>query len=406
MRSLVVLAMAAWMAVAGMAAAQVQPAAPLSVVVALGDATPIGGTFARFKDRPNIGPAGDIVFLADVAGGSAPQAIFRAAGGTVSKVVAEGDPTPIGGRFESFRLGRPSPTKSGIVVFGATVVGGRAPRGVFIASGGSIAKIAAEGDPTPAGGTFKELAVHRSSVNDGGAVAFDAQIAGGTAGAGVFRFSGGAIEKVATEGDSVLDGKLGRSYTRPVINARGHVAFRSSLTGSRSREVVLLWSDGALSSLVRAGDIAPGTGGARYHHFMDPDLGERGDVPFRAFLEGGAADDGFFVASPQGVVKLVASGDRLPGGVFKASSGRPLLNAGGLVVFQSRLKGQGKLVGGYGIYTAAQGRFAKVVAEGDATPVGGIFQGVSSASLNDAGAIAFRAIVAGGRTGEGIFVAR
>jgi hypothetical protein len=36
-------------------------------IAVIGDATPGGGTFAKFEDRPNINEAGDVVFIATIA---------------------------------------------------------------------------------------------------------------------------------------------------------------------------------------------------------------------------------------------------------------------------------------------------------------------------------------------------
>ncbi|HEY6893324.1 MAG TPA: hypothetical protein VI258_04095, partial [Rhodanobacteraceae bacterium] len=76
-----------------------------------GDPTPIGGTFSGlFADTwatPPINDAGDVVFLSDVAGGSSPRALFlyQAATGTIAKIAAVGDPSPLGGTLTAIGPG-------------------------------------------------------------------------------------------------------------------------------------------------------------------------------------------------------------------------------------------------------------------------------------------------------------
>ena len=59
---------------------------------------------------------------------------------------------------------------------------------------------------------------------------------------------------------------------------------------------------------------------------------------------------------------------------------------------------------GAGIFLASDGALTKVAGEGDPTPVGGVFGVLSGASLNDTGAVAFRASVVGGRGSQGVFL--
>src|SRR5712664_588607 len=72
-------------------------------VVAIGDASPIGGMFDAIA---SISPLllgtngrGDVLFWSGVRGGSSPVGVFLFSNGSFTKIVAEQDATPIGGRF-------------------------------------------------------------------------------------------------------------------------------------------------------------------------------------------------------------------------------------------------------------------------------------------------------------------
>ena len=402
MRTPVVRAVMVWVLVGGASFADAEPSFTISPVALVGDPTPLGGIFARFEDRPNINEFGDLSFSAEVEGGSAPRGLFLFSKGTITKIVAAGDSTPIGGKFERFAQGRPSATRSGAAVFNADVTGASAPRGVFLFSKGIVRKVVAEGEPTPLGGKFGAVGAERPSVNDDGVVAFKTHVNSGPLTAAVFLFSRGALTKVVAEGDAApTGGKFGRQFGRPIINAAADVAFTASVAGGPTSNGIFLASKGKLTALVRVGDPAPGVSGARFQNFKDATLSDRGDVSFRAYLVGGTTTEGFFVASRQGVGKIAASGDVLPGGaVLDVASGRPTPNGRGAIAFQAKHRE------GHGIYLSTGGTIVKVVAEGDATPVGGIFGSFTSAFLNDAGTIAFKAGIIGGRSSEGLFVAR
>lgn len=141
--------------------------------VGIGDPTPVGGTFSVLF-RPSLNNAGDVVFQATVADGTVAQGIFLVKQGQVSLVVAEGAPTPIGGQFALQALAAPPLVNDrGEVAFNASVMkdGKVSAMGTFLFSQGQIKKAMVSGDPSPLGGTFLQGPVV-SQLSNTGAVVF------------------------------------------------------------------------------------------------------------------------------------------------------------------------------------------------------------------------------------------
>jgi hypothetical protein len=127
--------------------------------------------------------------------------------------------------------------------------------------GGPIRKVVITGDAAPGGGTFGTFT--SASLNNVGQVAFEASTTG--AGGGVFVGStSGPPGAVALNGASAPGGgafALTSSGHNVVINDQGDVLFRAGLTGTAadSGRFIRRGSVGAIQSLVRQGDLAPGT---------------------------------------------------------------------------------------------------------------------------------------------------
>src|SRR5262245_38910171 len=133
-----------------------------------------GGAKAAFVALVDGAARNQGVFVHD---GTALVPIARGCGGMGGSGVpgACGNPTPLGGTFTGFFLGTvfvPAVNARGDVLFMADLAGGRTPRGLFLfdASLGSIVAVAWVGAPSPLGGTF--AIVGPGSLNDAGAVAF------------------------------------------------------------------------------------------------------------------------------------------------------------------------------------------------------------------------------------------
>lgn len=391
-----------WIVLVGVAAilmgwadfCQAQRAVTVSSIAVIGDPTPIGGTFAKFEDRPNLNEAGDVVFIAAVAGGRAARGIFLASSGAIKKLVAEGDPTPIGGVFQGFRLGRAAPTKTGAALFVATVGGGRGHEGIFLASPGTVTKVVAGGDPEPTGGIFGHMD-DRPSANEAGMVAFNAEIIKKKTDTGQFwwrraglllqpvHFPTGAdmgmfvasqvrFTKIVGIGDPTPLGGTFDAFEPPVISPQGTLVLIGSISGGTTAGAIFTVSGGRIAPVLRMGDPAPG--GGKFGTLEGYGINDRGEIAFRAFLEGGRATTGFYLLSQGTVTKIAAAGDDLPDGrVFDAAVGRPMVDGRGGVVFKAQLRGGGRGTGREGIFRSVGGEIAKLVVDPDPTPAGGTF---------------------------------
>ncbi|HKE49841.1 MAG TPA: choice-of-anchor tandem repeat NxxGxxAF-containing protein, partial [Rhodanobacteraceae bacterium] len=122
-----------------------------------GDPSPIGGTFSGlFPDTwaaPATNDNGDVLFVSDVAGGSAPRGLFLyvAASDSIIKIAAVGDASPLGGTLSA--IGPGSINNAGTVAFLAST-GGDGSQGsdILLWDDGTVTAYVAVGDPAPGGG--------------------------------------------------------------------------------------------------------------------------------------------------------------------------------------------------------------------------------------------------------------
>lgn len=207
-----------------------------------GDPSPIGGRFSGFFGAtfaaPDINDDGDVLFLADIHGGSAPRGLFlyRAADASFEKVAAVGDPSPLGGTITT--LGPGSMNDAGTVVFIAATDGGDSAD-VFLWQDGVTTKYVAAGDPAPGGGTFSLLGTEYwgyadgtsiaggpvPGINQGGMVSFRGYVSGGQATGGLFLSIGGVHAWAVKAGDPTPVGGTYADFGAPLLNDNGEIAF-------------------------------------------------------------------------------------------------------------------------------------------------------------------------------------
>ena len=81
---------------------------------------------------------------------------------TMRRVIGTGQPTPIGGIFDRVRCVVAADRRSGERPRPGRLLlhDNKAPEGIFLATGGQIAKVAAVGDSVPGGGILTQFAKH------------------------------------------------------------------------------------------------------------------------------------------------------------------------------------------------------------------------------------------------------
>lgn len=304
---------------------------------ACGDPSPVGGTFAGFFGgtffAPAVNAGGDVLFMADILGGSTTRGLFlyQAASGTIVKVAALGDASPLGGSFT--QVGPGSLSDGGVAVFLAKT-GASSAVNIFRWQAGVTSKVAAVGDAAPGGGTFAQL---------------------------------------GTESLGFVDGTTIPVGPLPAINAAGQVAFRA-VVGGQQRLIVS--TAGVHALYLRSTDATPA--GGTYAGFQAPHLNAWGEIAFFADYQPtpGNFSSGLFAGRPGAWRKAVAFYDLLPDGgqcwglAFSRNPMTPLDDAGNYLVWVTS-----KLPGGAEVEqllaSRADGGLEVLAAEGDPTPLGG-----------------------------------
>jgi len=218
-------------------------------------------------------------------------------------------PAPGGGTFQGVGF-QPAINNRGDEVFPGYV---NTDQGIFEGLGlgifradskGRITKVVVPGDPapptltTPKGGTFDNA--DEPWINDGGDVAFKAQITGEEIGAdGIYVKEGGTgnIYTIAHPGDPAPGGGRFRAAAHEMMNNRGDIAFFGDLTPHPDFNQTVgafLYSGGKLIAVARPGDPMPGGGnlvntslnGANYR------VNNRGDVIFTGEVDTDVDSDG------------------------------------------------------------------------------------------------------------------
>src|SRR5437867_3789234 len=318
---------------------------------------------------------------------------------SVRRVVVTGQAAPGGGTFDRFSvesLPIVAPINGkGQVAFFATIVRGRSSEGLFVSSGERICKLAADGDAAPGGGVFSGFGRHPvPALNEGGELAFAAAIAGARAVEGIFVASPRGTRAIALAGGAAPEIPSGTfaNVDTPALNDRGDVAFLATVRrGRESLEAIYLHSGGKSRKIVAQGDPAPA--GGTFAGFGPPSLNGKGSIVFGAVVEGRAVPGGLFASKGGAIRMLVGAGAETPdGGIFAKFSERVALNDAGAVAFNAILKGAP--IGG-AIYVIDD-RLRRVVGLGDAAPGGGVFSHFGLwPSLSAMGTVGFIASVDG-----------
>lgn len=274
-----------------------------------------------------------------------------------------------------------------------------------VADGGfDVQPLVADGAAAPSGEPFIGFGALR--LNAHGDLLFEARVATSAASArgGLFVASGGRIEAVALQGEPT---PIGGHYLRlgyAALNDRREVAFITTIErphGDRvgPRAAILVARDAGPSVAVRLRDQAPDEG--IFTAFSDLALGPDGSLAFVGGLDESEAPGGLFVAAGGILGRVAAILDPTPAGGHFREISTPSLGAGGNVAFHASVSEDGQRSG---IFVASRRGVHRVVATGDATPLGGRFGHLANPVLGIGGRLYFWGQVRAGRALAGLFV--
>jgi len=232
-------------------------------LVLRGDPAPGGGEFYDPPDRSTaISNSGQVAFTFDLRYTPGQEAdnsgVYRGDSSSVTEIVRKGDSAPDGNGVHAFGTETAVAINSwGNVAFRGCVTDTAEPpsddNGIFIGSGGAVARIARAGQPVPDGnGRF--LNVSAPALNDANVVVFQAVLTdtagGGNDDLGLYLSDGTEIMQVARKGDTFLgsiitnleftDSTGGNGPTRSGLNESTQVAYRADLADGR--EAIVLFT--------------------------------------------------------------------------------------------------------------------------------------------------------------------
>jgi hypothetical protein len=386
-----------------------QPVPSSSALAWHNQAVPGGGSLdpIAFVNPTTTGGTGRIAFYSHVNGSGRNQGIFTATlqGGLVPAVIGCGDgggsgnpgmgcgdPAPIGGTFSGFFGGTvfaPASNPSGDLLFVADVALGSSPRGLFLrrAASQTVVKVAAVGDPSPAGGTL--VAVGPGSLNLHGDAAFLATGSGGdnqillwqqgvlslVARDGGAAPGGGTYQYVGGESFGFQDGTTIPIGPLPDLNSLGQIAFRGIVTGGSVSRGIVVWQAGASQWYVVAGDPTPA--GGTYLDMQGATINDAGEIAFFADYHPTptTTSSGWFAGAPGSWRTGLTFFDPVAGGqcfglAFSRNPMEPLANNGDLVLWTDVQMPGGAMVE-HLVVRHANGQLSIAAKQGDPSPLGG-----------------------------------
>ena len=393
--------------------------AGVSVIVrdgmAMGSAPPLAG----FADPVAFNDHGDVAFVAgplfdDDSGADDERfgivvcrsGIVTAVAGA-GKVVDADDVVGIRlGAAAGSQLTAPALAPDGSVAFFARVRNTHGALGEVIAlwnpTKGSAVAVAHTSGPdastTPAGGTYSG-SESAPAVDALGGVVFLSRIVGGSSSEAVVYQPETGVGVPVVVGDAAPSGGFfaGTPFSNPLLNDQGDVVFRAFVARSEVSVGIFRYRDGNLEPLVRGGDHAPVGEATTFDDLLgQPGLAADGSVVFAAHVTDHGV--GIFVVDANGVRRIAASGDPVPGEsntTFRSFALNPSINDDGAVAFRSTtlLKTDAGSERQESIFLADASGMRRIVSVGDMAPVGLPFLRLRDPVLSAVPTIAFRASV-------------
>jgi hypothetical protein len=384
-----------------------------STFIVAGEAASDGAFAGPAFSNPVVNGPGDVVFRAFVANGPAGLGLFRWRSGQLGPVVRVGDPAPVTGSppFTNI-VGEHDVNDAGTIVFSA--VAADLGRGIYTVGPNGFARVAAVGDPGPAGlgtsVTFVSLAGN-PGISDDGTVAFRARVQftdGGGATRrrdGIFVRAGNQVRTLFLAGERSSENLPFYRFGELALRRGVRVAFTATLGESAAVEEGLFVGD--LTSLATVGLVGDSLGGDLAALAGRPAIDRTGTVTMLGQV--GTINDrhaAILRGTLDGIGRVVEVGDEgATGGVIR-SLGRPSVNDAGRAVFRVTFVPSSGGIGG--LYLEDGGVLAPFVSIGDAAPatIGGRFSSFNQrAVLAGDDTLAFIASLSGGDVDNGLFVA-
>ena len=382
---------------------------------------------------PMVDASGTFLFESQLAGGSpgagiVDSGVFLGHRGSLQLVARAGDLAPgAGGDVWGDLLGFGQVLRAGgRVVFPGELAAADATHdgGIWAGTVGNLALVAREGDPAPgttltyaSSGRYFQGAL-RLAMNDGGAVAFRAKVAGQgvTAANDEALFAGvpGALSLVARVGSAAPDAggatffkSAGESFSPPSIDTSGKVLFRGHLTGAGvtpGNADAIWFGDPASPSIVVRGDQAVSGPGVPANSKLiglgaaSPVLNDAGQVLF----EGSSFSDAFefaqavWLGPPGALVPIAVSNQPAPGdsqaATFTGLFQHLRMNASGQAAFHALLSSGGSDWGLFAWDGATLRELARTGDQALGMPIGETYDGTATEAvcINSAGKVLFR----------------
>ena len=353
----------------------------LNLVVRSGNhapGSPEGVNFSTFSHF-QLNDVGHVAFFANIVGDGVEntnnRGIWSDASGRLALIARSGAQAPgmlLGVNFKG--LGSPQLAGTGQVAFLASLIGEGVDSsnnfGIWLESNGIVNMVwrtGVQAKGTPTGVNYRGL-IGSPLINNAGQVAFLGYVEGSgvhaSSNQGIWAERSGSLELVALSGNQAPgtpDGVNFRSFgllpplsdNRPAFNDAGQTAFLATLSGSGvgSTNNQGIWSErsGSLQLVARSGAHAPDTfSGVNFESFHRPEFNVAGQTAFLAALSGNgvniANNQGLWLEGSSGLRLLARSASQVPGapdGVHFERFTPPELNEAGQIAFFAIITGNG-----------------------------------------------------------------
>lgn len=236
------------------------------------------GTLGNLFVTPSINNNGQVAFLDTMLSSTNGSGFaFLLADGNSLKVMARSQQRSPdeNGVFLLFPNGLPAindHAQMAVVAILSGTTGGTADNeGLYRTDGNTTVQLARKGQAVPNGnGRFLDFGQGYPAINNNGQVAFFANLTGTAGGssdnAGIFLVDGNSVKQLARKGQAAPDSNGVYStfgLGRPVLNNKGQVAFRATLTGTSggttdNQGIFLVDADGSILQIIRSGWIIDG----------------------------------------------------------------------------------------------------------------------------------------------------